>query len=119
ILVDEFQDTSQLQLDLLRKLTAGWEPDDGRSLFLVGDAMQSCYGFRNANVGIYLSVKERGIGELSLTPLALSSNFRSQEPVVSWVNNVFSGAFPRHPNISRGAVPYSPAQVIHPKSDGT
>jgi ATP-dependent exoDNAse (exonuclease V) beta subunit len=119
ILVDEFQDTSQLQLELLRKLTAGWEPDDGRSLFLVGDAMQSCYGFRNANVGIYLSVRERGIGELSLTPLALSSNFRSQEPVVSWVNDVFSNAFPRHPNISRGAVPYSPAQVIHPKSDGT
>lgn len=119
ILVDEFQDTSQLQLELLQQLTAGWEPGDGRSLFLVGDAMQSCYSFRNANVGIYLSVKEQGIGELSLTPLALSSNFRSQEPVVSWVNDIFSGAFPRHPNISRGAVPYSAARVIHPRSDGT
>ena len=118
ILVDEFQDTSQLQLELLQQLTAGWVPGDGRSLFLVGDAMQSCYGFRNANVGIYLSVQENGIGELSLSTLALSSNFRSQEPVVSWVNEIFAGAFPRHANISRGAVPYSQADVIHEKSDG-
>ena len=35
---------------------------DGRTLFLVGDAMQSCYSFRNANVGIYLDAT--GIGEI-------------------------------------------------------
>ena len=52
ILVDEFQDTSKLQLEILQQITSGWEPGDHRSLFLVGDAMQSCYGFRNANVGI-------------------------------------------------------------------
>src|SRR5690606_1078011 len=38
ILVDEFQDTSSLQFDLLKKLVAGWQPGDGRTLFLVGDA---------------------------------------------------------------------------------
>jgi ATP-dependent helicase/nuclease subunit A len=117
ILVDEFQDTSQLQLDLLQNLTRGWQPDDGRTLFLVGDAMQSCYGFRNANVGIYLSVLESGVGELSLTPLQLSSNFRSQRPVVEWVNQVFQRAFPQQANISHGAVPYASAEVIHENQD--
>ncbi len=117
ILVDEFQDTSQLQLELLQRLTAGWTQSDGRSLFLVGDAMQSCYGFRNANVGIYLGVLENGLGDLTLQALQLSSNFRSQRPVVEWVNDVFSTAFPAAANISRGAVPYSPADIIHDGSD--
>jgi len=118
ILVDEFQDTSQLQLEILQQLTAGWQPGDNRSLFLVGDAMQSCYGFRNANVGIYLNVREHGIGEIQLKSLTLQTNFRSQEKIVTWVNQVFSQAFPPEPNSSRGAVPYSvsvPVNKAEPK----
>ncbi|MCB1672130.1 MAG: UvrD-helicase domain-containing protein [Gammaproteobacteria bacterium] len=107
ILVDEFQDTSRLQTDLLSRLTAGWEPADGRTLFLVGDAMQSVYGFRNANVGIYLNVRAGGLGDIALTPLTLTSNFRSQARVVDWVNRIFSSAFPDRSDPSRGAVPYS------------
>ncbi|WP_237065147.1 UvrD-helicase domain-containing protein [Microbulbifer guangxiensis] len=106
ILVDEFQDTSQLQLQLLEKLTAGWQPGDGRTLFIVGDGMQSCYGFRNANVGIFLDARARGIGEVSLTPLDLQVNFRSDRAVVDWVNRVFCRAFPARDNIGRGAVRY-------------
>ena len=41
LLIDEFQDTSQTQLDLLNTLTSGWQEGDGRSLFLVGDPMPS------------------------------------------------------------------------------
>lgn len=118
ILVDEFQDTSQLQLEILQQLTTGWQPGDNRSLFLVGDAMQSCYGFRNANVGIYLNVREHGIGEIELDSLTLQTNFRSQEKIVTWVNQVFSQAFPAQPNSSRGAVPYSasvPVNKAEPK----
>lgn len=118
ILVDEFQDTSQLQLEILQQLTAGWQPGDNRSLFLVGDAMQSCYGFRNANVGIYLNVREHGIGEIELDSLTLQTNFRSQEKIVTWVNQVFSKAFPSQANSSRGAVPYSasvPVNKTEPK----
>lgn len=109
ILVDEFQDTSKLQLDLLQKLTAGWQLDEGRTLFVVGDAMQSCYGFRNANVGIYLRAREQGIGQIQLEALTLQTNFRSQENIVSWVNRVFHSAFPKRPDSSRGAVPYTKA----------
>ena len=110
ILVDEFQDTSQMQLQLLEKLTAGWEQGDGRTLFIVGDGMQSCYGFRNANVGIFLDARARGIGHednrVALEPLDLQVNFRSESAVVEWVNDTFARAFPSEDNISRGAVKY-------------
>ncbi|MBL4821703.1 MAG: UvrD-helicase domain-containing protein [Gammaproteobacteria bacterium] len=107
ILVDEFQDTSKLQIDILEQLIAGWQADDGRTLFVVGDAMQSCYGFRNANVGLFLKVREGGLGDMELTPLTLQTNFRSQANIVNWVNRVFSSAFPQQANSSRGAVPYT------------
>lgn len=107
LLVDEFQDTSQPQLTLLEKLTAGWEPDDGRTVFIVGDGMQSCYGFRNANVGLFLKARREGIGSVPLTPLDLNVNFRSRAGVVDWVNLVFAEAFPAQDDISRGAVSYS------------
>ena len=113
ILVDEFQDTSYFQLILLEKLTAGWENSDNRSLFLVGDAMQSCYGFRNANVGIYLDVWENGLRTVALNTLRLTANFRSQANIVNWVNQVFAASFPAQIDISRGAVPYSAADALH------
>ena len=113
ILVDEFQDTSQLQLEILEQLTQGWQSNDGRTLFLVGDAMQSCYGFRNANVGIYLNVRAKGLGDIRLTPLILQTNFRSQANLVNWVNRIFSAAFPKIADSSRGAVPYSPSTAFH------
>ncbi len=113
ILVDEFQDTSQLQLEILQQLTLGWQQGDGRTLFLVGDAMQSCYGFRNANVGIYLNVQEHGIGDVHLNSLRLQTNFRSQKKVVAWVNQIFAGAFPEFPDSSRGAVPYAKSAPIN------
>ncbi|WKD51433.1 UvrD-helicase domain-containing protein [Microbulbifer spongiae] len=106
ILVDEFQDTAQIQLQLLEKLTAGWEPGDGRTLFIVGDGAQSCYGFRNANVGIFLNARAQGIGEVALEALDLQVNFRSEDALVHWVNEVFAKAFPQADNIGRGAVRY-------------
>lgn len=118
VLVDEFQDTSQLQLEILNQLTNGWEADDGRTLFLVGDAMQSCYSFRNANVGIYLDVQKNGLPCVLLETLTLKANFRSQEHIVNWVNEVFSSAFPNRPNSSRGAVPYTHSTAIHEAQSG-
>lgn len=118
ILVDEFQDTASPQLELLRKLTSGWQAGDGRTLFIVGDGMQSCYGFRNANVGLFLDARQQGIGTVDLTALDLRVNFRSQAGVVNWVNDIFQNAFPLQDDISRGAVCYSPSVAFKPAIDG-
>lgn len=118
ILVDEFQDTASPQLELLRKLTSGWQAGDGRTLFIVGDGMQSCYGFRNANVGLFLDARQQGIGSVDLTALDLRVNFRSQAGVVNWVNTIFQNAFPVQDDISRGAVSYSPSVAFKPELEG-
>jgi len=114
ILVDEFQDTSFTQFELLEKLTAGWTPGDSRTLFLVGDPMQSIYLFREAEVGLFLRARHVGIGTVALEPLALSVNFRSQAGIVAWVNRAFEQLMPRAEDISVGAVPYAYCEPRHP-----
>ena len=114
VLVDEFQDTSPTQVELLTRLTAGWAPDGSRSLFLVGDPMQSIYKFRKADVGLFLKVREKGLGPLRLQPLALYRNNRSSAHVVDWVNRVFPQVFSHQSNPHRGAVQFSPAQATQP-----
>ncbi len=118
ILVDEFQDTSQSQVDLLNELTSGWTPGDGRTLFCVGDAMQSIYGFRGANVGLFLHCRQHGLANVPLKALSLRSNFRAQAGLVDWINRVFSAAFPRVDNISSNAVSYSPSTAVNDKLKG-
>jgi len=109
ILVDEFQDTSWGQYLLLKKLTAGWQCGDGRSLFLVGDPMQSIYRFREAEVGLYLQARQQGIDQLRLEPLYLTTNFRSQAGIVAWVNQVFPLLFPDREDEALGGVTYAPS----------
>jgi ATP-dependent exoDNAse (exonuclease V) beta subunit len=109
LLVDEFQDTSQTQWELLEKLTAGWYPGDGHTLFLVGDPMQSIYRFRQAEVGLFLKARNEGIGSVRLDPLTLTSNFRSDPSIVQWVNQTFQGIMPRDEDIDAGAVTYTPS----------
>ncbi|RMF47837.1 MAG: DNA helicase UvrD [Deltaproteobacteria bacterium] len=114
ILVDEFQDTSILQYRLLQRLTSGWRPGDGRSLFLVGDPMQSIYRFRQAEVSLFLMACRQGLGQVPLEPLNLSANFRSQAGIVDWVNQVFAQAFPSSNDVLHGAVAFSPACATRP-----
>lgn len=114
ILVDECQDTSGLQFDLLRRLTAGWQNGDGRTLFLVGDGMQSLYGFRNANVGLFLDSRRHPLGNLHLQAVELQANFRSQAKLIHWFNRIFQHAFPAREDPGRGAVPYAPAIAVQP-----
>jgi ATP-dependent helicase/nuclease subunit A len=109
ILIDEFQDTSITQLRLLEKLTMGWENSDGRSLFLVGDPMQSIYRFRNAEVGLFLKAQKTGVGHISLQALRLEANFRSNEKIIDWINQSFLKIFPESEDISSGAVTFSPS----------
>ena len=109
ILVDEFQDTSFAQFELLERLVAGWQPDDGRTLFLVGDPMQSIYRFREAEVGLFLRAMHRGVGSVSLESLQLSVNFRSQAGVVEWNNRLFAGLFPQLEDEALGAITFASA----------
>lgn len=113
LLVDEFQDTSQSQIRLLTSLTAGWEPGDGRTVFLVGDPMQSIYRFRKAEVGLFLHAKEKGLGNIALESLNLTDNFRSQANIVDWVNRSFQPLFPSQADPGMGAIPYTPSTAYH------
>jgi ATP-dependent helicase/nuclease subunit A len=113
ILIDEFQDTSLSQYALLERLTAGWEPGDGRTLFAVGDPMQSIYRFREAEVGLYLRARREGVGHVGLAPLVLSVNFRSQKGVVDWVNQTFRRVLPSSENVATGAVTYASSVAFH------
>ncbi len=107
ILVDEFQDTSLAQFQLLEALTAAWEEGDGRTLFVVGDPMQSIYRFRDAEVGLFLRARDHGIGNVRLTPLRLARNFRATEPLVAWNNAVFERVFPADDDLRAGAIAFS------------
>lgn len=113
ILVDEFQDTSVTQYHLLGHLVGDWQtenvPDAVQppTLFLVGDPMQSIYRFRQAEVGLFLQVKQWGIGPVKLQYLRLTRNFRSDPAVVDWVNHHFDCIFPQTESVTEGRVSYS------------
>jgi ATP-dependent helicase/nuclease subunit A len=83
LLVDEFQDTNRLQLRLIEALHG-----PGSSLMVVGDELQSIYGFRHADLDVFrrrrLAIEAAGDGEV----LALSGNFRSRPEVIGAVNAI-------------------------------
>lgn len=112
LLVDEFQDTSIHQFQLLSKLVQGWEPHQHRTLFIVGDPMQSIYRFRQAEVGLFLRAKQQGIGPVRLTFLELCCNFRSTNGLITWVNQHFKTIFPAIDDIESGAVSFHPSISI-------
>jgi ATP-dependent helicase/nuclease subunit A len=123
ILVDEFQDTSFKQFRLLTLLTSGWEKEDGRTCFLVGDPMQSIYRFRDAEVGLFIKAQKEGIKnghvtQVHLEPLSLTTNFRSQAKIVDWTNQCFQQIFPNIENIELGSIPFTPSQAILQAEDG-
>ena len=117
ILVDEFQDTSVTQTEFLHSLIREWMPGDGRSFFAVGDPMQSIYGFREAEVGLFSLAKHQGVGQvidkgkraIELRAANLESNFRSDERLVEWVNSVFPQAIGGESDLPTGSVRFEPA----------
>lgn len=112
LLVDEFQDTSHAQFRLLELLTSGWSANDGRSLFLVGDPMQSIYRFRDADMSLFLRAKQRGVGQIKLDLLVLETNFRCVPAIVGWTNEVFARVLPDRDNVDTGAARFYPSVAI-------
>lgn len=87
LLVDEFQDTSVIQYRLIERLIAGWEPSDGRTLFLVGDPMQSIYRFRQADVSRFTDTfAQQRFSQVPMKAISLAANFRSDPVVIDWIN---------------------------------
>ncbi|MDP3308666.1 3'-5' exonuclease, partial [Methylotenera sp.] len=114
LLVDEFQDTSPSQIKLLEQLTLGWQAGDGRTLFTVGDPMQSIYRFRKANVGLFIEAANHGIGDIKLEKLQLYRNNRSCPAVVDWINQTFAPIFPANDAVTQGAIQYRPFIATKP-----
>ncbi|HEY6722317.1 MAG TPA: 3'-5' exonuclease, partial [Burkholderiales bacterium] len=106
------------QCELLTQLTSGWQEDDGRTLFLVGDPMQSIYRFREAEVSLFLQAKHSGLGSVKVEPIELSTNRRSQEGLVKWFNESFPRVLPAQEDRTSGAVPYLPASPHEPALPG-
>ena len=113
ILVDEFQDTSVSQYSLLQALTAKWKTGDGRTVFAVGDPMQSIYRFREAEVGLFLKTCREGIGDISMELIRLSANFRSDQGIVDWVNDSFPSVMQSGEDVTTGAIPFCPSDSIN------
>ncbi|HXI29560.1 MAG TPA: UvrD-helicase domain-containing protein, partial [Vicinamibacterales bacterium] len=99
VLVDEFQDTSRAQWELVRQLVKSWGEGFGAasdaiapSIFVVGDRKQSIYGFRDADVAI---VDEAAAFIQALRPdgaprQAITVSFRSDPAILAFVNDVFT-----------------------------
>lgn len=98
LLVDEFQDTSRRQHQLLARLIAAWPEREGRTCFVVGDPMQSIYFFRDADAELFPRVERMGLeipGEIAqrFDPVPLSANFRTAAALVGELNETFRKVF--------------------------
>ena len=134
LLIDEFQDTSRRQHQLIGRLLREWQPGDKRTCFLVGDPMQSIYIFRQAEVELFGRVQRLGLDCGSHTHpcsgLTLSENFRSHAGLVDPLNQYFSAIFgepePDRPEEAvdgsrrrlRGEVPFARSRSATPAVPG-
>jgi ATP-dependent exoDNAse (exonuclease V) beta subunit len=116
LLVDEMQDTSTGQYDLIEMLTRSWD-GSSQTVFLVGDPRQSIYLFRQARVERFMRACRTGLlGTLPLTRLQLTANFRSQSNLVDRFNQDFPLIFPQPVAADPYALPYSDAVATLPAS---
>lgn len=90
IMVDEFQDTNERQRQLVYLLCGGSKDElRGKKLFVVGDAKQSIYRFRGADVSVFANV-QRDIKRLGGCNITLDDNFRSVDKVLDLCNLAFA-----------------------------
>jgi ATP-dependent helicase/nuclease subunit A len=145
LLLDEFQDTDPIQIELAVRIAAA-EPrsvEAGRArwdavpvapghLFVVGDPKQSIYRFRRADVDTFLAARDRFATDDG-DVVELTTNFRTVAPVIAWVNQVFATLMSEPPenhasqpayialDAQRGTPPEGPPAAVigrieHPKN---
>jgi len=96
VMVDEFQDTDDLQWDVIRAVSGvgerSLENDSENTLFIVGDAQQAIYSFRGGDVRVFRQAAEEVVNG-GATRLSLRDNYRSNEKILEFVNNFFAKLF--------------------------
>lgn len=109
LLLDEFQDTDPIQIELAVRIAcadpATADDDDwadvtvepGR-LFVVGDPKQSIYRFRRADISTFIEAKQR-FGDGAGQAVGLSANFRTVAPIIDWVNVTFAALMAEAPDV--------------------
>lgn len=117
LLVDEMQDTSTDQYELIEVLTQGWD-GHSQTVFLVGDPKQSIYRFRQARVERFVqTMLDRRLGDIPVGCLRLTANFRSQRGLVDAFNRDFCLLFPSEASLANPEeVEYVEARAIRPQS---
>ncbi len=88
-MIDEFQDTNELQKKIFYRLATIDKALDRQNLFIVGDPKQSIYGFRGADIDVFYDVIE-DITENKGKAISLKINYRSFNTILNFVNDVFS-----------------------------
>lgn len=102
VLLDEFQDTDPIQIELAVLIATSADDVAGLSwaempvepgrLFFVGDPKQSIYRFRRADIALFLRARDCFAGDQGSSQL--EANFRTVEPIVAWVNALFDAKMP-------------------------
>ena len=119
LLLDEFQDTDPIQVELAVRIAAGADGGEADwrncqvpegSLFVVGDPKQSIYRFRRADIATFMQLG-RFLG--SDARAELSTNFRSHAQVLNWVNHVFGALISEQEGVQPAYIPLDPS----PKRD--
>jgi ATP-dependent helicase/nuclease subunit A len=113
LLIDEFQDTSRRQHQLLAGLMAAWPEREARTCFAVGDPMQSIYFFREADAELFPRVRDLGLEIHDAEPLRfeflpLSANFRTAPVLVDRLNEAFACIFAKRDG---SGIEFSPASA--------
>lgn len=113
LLIDEFQDTDPIQVDLAKLIAAPPDETGDRSqlldqpgrLFFVGDPKQSIYRFRRADIAVFTETGQAP----NVVRKSLTRNFRTVEPVIDWINGLFGGFMnPPGPGLGHVQPDYQP-----------
>lgn len=99
IIVDEFQDSNEIQYEIFSRLSRG-----GQNMFFVGDVKQSIYRFRGADPRVFV----RLLNDDNFTVIQLNRNFRSSDAVIDSVNAIFEGTM----TSSLGGIDYDDSQKL-------